>query len=458
MVVLTWSWLALGKTAHGLLPTMATRRLFDLRPVYLRSFQFPTSRYRRGCPHHCRGLAAAAPAAPAASTLVKSNKKKKTDAAKPAAAAVSPDRLKKRTRSGAEFDRGLYRRYADPTRGHVPVMLGEVLDAFRSLRLRSFVDCTLGAAGHSAAIIDAHRELELYVGMDVDPAVHDKARARLDKLLVDDSRGSSLEAYTHVRNFKYIKSVLGGVDENLLDVRVDGILMDLGMSSLQVDDSKRGFSVLGDGPLDMRMNPQASLTAEDILNSWPESEVGKVLRDYGEEGNWKVLQKQIMQARTTGGLHSTNDLVELVKRVSSKSGGRQGWIKTATRVFQALRIAVNDELQTLEDALYACFDCLSSGGRLVVISFHSLEDRIVKQTFLDIIEMSDGDDDGDDDSGKNPSGLSVLETENEEHWSKNKIQGRQGIILTKRPITPTKEEEILNRRCRSAKLRVLQKL
>ncbi|KAJ8471607.1 hypothetical protein OPV22_025950 [Ensete ventricosum] len=424
---------------------MATRRLFALRPARLLSLPPPAPRCRQGPAQHRRGLAAA--------TLIKGSKKKQKEAAKPMTP-PSPDRLKKRTRSGAKFDGGLYRRYADPARGHVPVMLGEVLDAFGTLHLRSFVDCTLGAAGHSAAIIEAHRELELYVGMDVDPAVHDEARARIERLLAEDSRGN-LEAYTHVRNFKYIKSVLGGVDENLLDVGVNGILMDLGMSSMQVDDSGRGFSVLSDGPLDMRMNPQASLTAEDILNSWPESEVGKILRDYGEESNWHFLQKQIVKARQSVGLHSTSDLVDLVRRASGRSGGREGWIKTATRVFQALRIAVNDELQTLEDALYACFDCLSSGGRLVVISFHSLEDRIVKQTFLDMIEKPEGD----DDKGEISSGLSLLATESEaETWSKNRVQGRRGIVLTKRPITPTKEEEKLNRRCRSAKLRVLQKI
>ncbi|KAG6474414.1 hypothetical protein ZIOFF_068349 [Zingiber officinale] len=144
----------------------------------------------------------------------------------------------------------------DPVRDHVPIMLGEVLDTFRSLRLRSFVNCTLGAAGHSAAIIDVHPELELFVGMDMDASIHDQAWARIEKLLAVDSRGSKLKAYTHVRNFKYIKSVLGDVDENLLDVGVNDILMDLGISSMQVDDSTRGFSVQGDGPLDMRMNPQ----------------------------------------------------------------------------------------------------------------------------------------------------------------------------------------------------------
>ncbi|XP_042446322.1 ribosomal RNA small subunit methyltransferase H-like [Zingiber officinale] len=158
--------------------------------------------------------------------------------------------------------------------------------------------------------------------MDMDASIHDQARARIEKLLAVDSRGSKLKTYTHVRNFKYIKSVLGGVDENLLDVGVNDILMDLGISSIQVDDSTRGFSVQGDGPLDMRMNPQASLTAEEILNSWPAAEVGKVLREYGEESNWQFIQNQIVEARAQGGLHTTDELVHLVRRASSKSGGK----------------------------------------------------------------------------------------------------------------------------------------
>ncbi|XP_026663663.2 ribosomal RNA small subunit methyltransferase H isoform X2 [Phoenix dactylifera] len=308
-----------------------------------------------------------------------------------------------------------------------------------------------GVRSISQQIIEAHRELELYVGLDVDPVAHDKARARIEDLLNDNPRDGSLKAYTHVRNFKYIKSVLGGIDENLLEGGVDGILMDLGMSSMQVNNSDRGFSVLGDGPLDMRMNPQASLKAEDILNYWPDSEVGRVLRDYGEESNWRFLQKQIVGARADGGLHSTAQLVDLVRSTSAGSGGRHGWIKTATRVFQALRIAVNDELQTLEDAIHACFDCLSSGGRLVVISFHSLEDRIVKRTFLDIIERGEGDLNGKGQREDEADGGG-------ETWSRHRVQGSHGTVLTKRPITPSKEEEKLNRRCRSAKLRVIRKL
>ena len=137
------------------------------------------------------------------------------------------------------------------------------------------------------------------------------------------------------------------------------------------------------------------------------------------------------------------------------TGGRQGWIKTATRVFQALRIAVNDELNTLKETLYACFDCLAPGGRLAVISFHSLEDRIVKQTFLDLINCSRGDEDAEVES----YAMDLREIDDDkEAWIIRKIQVLNGTILTKRPITPSQEEEKLNRRSRSAKLRVIQKV
>ncbi|TXG62423.1 hypothetical protein EZV62_013786 [Acer yangbiense] len=379
---------------------------------------------------------------------------------------------KRRTRSNKEYE---YEYDSSSIRqSHIPVMLGEVLDVFSSSRtISSFVDCTLGAAGHSSAVIQAHPELKLCIGMDVDPLAHEKAQAQICSLLHDHP---NLKPYTFVKNFKHIKSLLNEVDQNLLNSGVDGILMDLGMSSMQVNNPQRGFSVLGNGPLDMRMDPhvcqfisvsddsgpdcvfsylstghppssshlilcwvtsmiaclrickflfhltdwtglfQASLKAEDILNSWPDTEVGRVLREYGEESNWRLLQNKIVQARLHGGLHSTGELVDLIQNATTRTrGGRQGWIKTATRVFQALRIAVNDELKTLENSLYACFDCLAPGGRLAVIAFHSLEDRII-------------------------------------------IKGRNGTILTKRPITPSEEEERLNRRSRSAKLRVIQKV
>ncbi|KAL2318294.1 hypothetical protein Fmac_032170 [Flemingia macrophylla] len=356
---------------------------------------------------------------------------------------------KRRTRSEKQFNPHPYP-YPYPypyNTSHIPVMLGEVLDVFSASSLTSFVDCTLGAAGHSAAVISAHPELKYFLGMDVDSAAHHIAQPRLDAAL--SASHSLVHAFTVFRNFRHLKSALR--ENPHLPFPVHGILMDLGMSSMQVDDPARGFSVLSDGPLDMRMDPQASLKAEDILNSWPDSEVGRILREYGEESNWRTLQKKIVDARLHGGLHSTSDLLNLIRRVTPPmKGGRQGWIKTATRVFQALRIAVNDELKTLEDSLYSCFDCLAPGGRLAVISFHSLEDRIVKQTFLDIIKGSE------DMEGRDLKKIGD-EIKEKEAWIKQVIHGSNGTILTKRPITPSGEEEKLNRRSRSAKLRVIQK-
>ncbi|GAU15173.1 hypothetical protein TSUD_09110 [Trifolium subterraneum] len=364
---------------------------------------------------------------------------------------------KRRTRSDKQLDEDtIVELYNNNSHLHIPVLLSEVLDVFSNSSLTSFVDCTLGAAGHSTNVIRGHPELKYFVGMDVDPVGSDVAQSRISSVL-DDAK-SSVKVFTVLRNFRHIKSVLRGTgEEHLGPSSVDGILMDLGMSSMQVDNPQRGFSVLSDGPLDMRMDPQASLKAEDILNSWPDSEVGRILRDYGEESNWRTLQKKIVQARLEGGLHSTTDLLDLIRRVTpAMKGGRQGWIKTATRVFQALRIAVNDELKTLEDSLYSCFDCLAPGGRLAVISFHSLEDRIVKQTFLNIIKRND--DIGEGEICNNDLRKIIDEIKEKEAWIKQVLHGSNGIILTKRPITPSEEEENLNRRSRSAKLRVIQKL
>ncbi|EEF42133.1 s-adenosyl-methyltransferase mraw, putative [Ricinus communis] len=359
--------------------------------------------------------------------------------------AVKREKEKRRTRSDKEFE------YKEND-NHVPVLLGEVIDVFSSLHLRSFVDCTLGAAGHSSAIIKGHPELENYVGMDVDPVAHAKARACIDDLM--HSHSCHLKVHTFLSNFKHVKPLLAEVDPNFFNSGVDAILMDLGMSSMQVNNPERGFSVLANGPLDMRMDPQASLKAEDILNSWPDTEVGRVLREYGEESNWHLLQNKIVQARLRGGLHTTGDLVDLIRNMTHGTrGGRQGWIKTATRVFQALRIAVNDELGTLEKTLNACFECLAPGGRLAVISFHSLEDRIVKQTFLKVIETGRGDGDADEEERFGRDSRN-----SEEMWIKSVVQGRNGRILTKRPVTPSEEEERLNRRSRSAKLRVVEKV
>ncbi|KAL0312281.1 UNVERIFIED_CONTAM: Ribosomal RNA small subunit methyltransferase H [Sesamum radiatum] len=364
--------------------------------------------------------------------------------------------VKRRTRSERELDGEFLKQYGHESAAHVPVMLGEVLDVFASVPLKSFVDCTLGAGGHSAAIIQAHPEMEFYVGLDVDPVAHQIAKAQLNTLLHNDvgQSSASLQVHTLLKNFKNIKDVLHDIGGKHIANGVQGILMDLGMSSMQVNNAERGFSVLSDGPLDMRMNPQASLKAEDILNFWPDAEVGRILRDYGEESNWFALQKKIVKARSSGGLHSTSELVKLIRSSTSWiRGGRQGWIKTATRVFQALRIAVNDELNTLKDSIHCCFDSLDSGGRLALISFHSLEDRIVKQAFLDIINSSQ------DQEERNFTNSIKLDSYKEkEAWIKQIVQGPNASILTKRPITPSESEERLNPRSRSAKLRVIEKI
>ncbi|XP_047972616.1 ribosomal RNA small subunit methyltransferase H [Salvia hispanica] len=307
--------------------------------------------------------------------------------------------VKRRTRSDRELDEDVFsKHYGDDSSAHVPVMLGEVLDAFATVNLKSFVDCTLGAGGHSAAIIQAHPEMEFYVGFDVDPVAHQIALDKINHVLDKDSghSRSHLQVHTLVKNFKSIKTALHDIDENR-SPGVQGILMDLGMSSMQVNNAERGFSVLCDGPLDMRMNPQHEFSI-------------------------------------------------------TEGGGRQGWIKTATRVFQALRIAVNDELNTLKDSINSCFDSLGPGGRLAVISFHSLEDRIVKQAFLDIINRSD-------DGAKQLNHSEKLDSYKEkEAWVKQIVQGKDANILTKRPVTPSESEERLNPRSRSAKLRVIEKV
>ncbi|CAN6234063.1 unnamed protein product [Urochloa humidicola] len=441
----------------------AARRLFSFHhlPLHPRSPTRPLATAAAATPHR-RGKHEAVACKATGKTKPKPKAKAGNKGGERLQRRPLEEHLKRRTRSAAAFDAGLYGRHGHVH--HVPVLLGEVLAAFRRPRpLRSFVDCTLGAAGHSLAMMEAHPEMKLYVGMDVDPTALEIGRGHIEAFLAskeasggeNDALQGTLRAYTHVKNFKYIKQVLGSVDERLAvgSSGVDGILIDLGMSSMQVNRSNRGFSVQQDGPLDMRMDPKATLRAEDILNSWPELEVGRILRDYGEESNWQFLQKQIVKAREMGGLHTTGDLVKLIQRKCTISKGRQGWIKTATRVFQALRIAVNDELRVLEDSLHASFDCLATGGRLAVISFHSLEDRIVKKTFLELIHGGEADDEEDDEDD-----LPLPDIDDEdEPWFNQRVQGRNGIVLNKRPITPSQEEEKLNQRCRSAKLRVIQK-
>ncbi|CAK9863712.1 unnamed protein product [Sphagnum jensenii] len=365
---------------------------------------------------------------------------------------------------------------------HVAVLLKEVVAQFEGRHIRSFVDCTLGAGGHASAIVEAHPELHTFIGLDVDPVAHEEARSRLEA-----TSTSTLMQLNLVRtNFRNFQKVLRDVDARLAQEGVDGVLMDLGMSSMQVNIAERGFSFLRDGPADMRMDPSASLRADEILNKWSELEVGRILREYGEERRWRQLARKIVEARLAGGIQTTSQLVGVIggSKFSSNSSGKQGRMKglhPATRTFQALRIAVNDELRSLEVALSEAFASLAPKGRLAVISFHSLEDRIVKHFFLKAAGLSKSLDEEGDAHDNNTDFFPALEyvhipgeTRHSKYRRKkgletgsgggaylgdrNVLEGKTGVILTKRPVVATSDEINTNPRSRSAKLRVIEKL
>ena len=288
---------------------------------------------------------------------------------------------------------------------HIPVLQKEVLQYLNPKPNENFIDATCGEAGHTLAILEKTSPNGKILGIELDPELYQKLpRFHLGKrgILVNDSY-SNLKEIVERENFK----------------KVSGILFDLGLSSWHLEESKRGFSFLRNEPLDMRYNFQNSLTAEKIINQWPEEKIGKILKEYGEEKFARRIAKEIIKARKVKPIKSTLQLVEVIRRAISPKY-RFGRIHFATRTFQALRIAVNDELENLKKVLPQALEILESGGRLVVISFHSLEDRIVK----------------------------------------NFYRSRASIdlkILTKKPINPSLGEIKINPRSRSAKLRAAQK-
>lgn len=306
---------------------------------------------------------------------------------------------------------------------HVSVLLNEIIQIFSEIRIETFVDCTLGAGGHSFSILETHPEIKRLVGIDQDPTARDLAEKKL-------------------RNWKEKVSVIPGnftgfshyLDDLQID-KVDGILIDLGVSSMQLDRPEKGFSFLHEGPLDMRMDPENPVTAEIIVNQWSEQEIGRIFRNYGEEKQWRGAARAVVEARTRHPLRTTKDLSAALMPVLGWKASKKK-INPLTLVFQALRIAVNRELEVLEHLLPQALDRLSPGGRLAVISFHSLEDRIVKQFFQ--YQASDKED---------TKGLSGL-------FLDKKPAVR---IITKKPVIPNEAEILLNPRSRSAKLRVAEK-
>jgi 16S rRNA (cytosine1402-N4)-methyltransferase len=244
---------------------------------------------------------------------------------------------------------------------HVPVLLDEVIAALQPRRGDYFVDCTVGLGGHAAAILEEISPSGRLLGVDADPEAIKASRDRLSAhgkavTLVNDNF-VNLEAICRRYHFH----------------PVDGILLDLGVSSLQLDTAERGFSFHLDAPLDMRFDPGQGLTASDIVNRFSEQELAKLIERYGEERHSRRIARHIVQNRPVA------TTVELARLVEQVSGGKRARIHPATRTFMALRIAVNSELQNLELALKQTPTLLRPGGRLTVISYHSLEDRIVKQ-------------------------------------------------------------------------------
>jgi 16S rRNA (cytosine1402-N4)-methyltransferase len=247
-----------------------------------------------------------------------------------------------------------------PAATHIPVLLSEVLRALAVQPGGRYIDCTVGGGGHAAAILDHSSPGGQLLGIDADPAAIDSARERLQRfkesaLLVND-------------NFVNLRDICVKYDF----FPVHGILLDLGLSSLQLSGSGRGFSFQVDAPLDMRFDPRQKTTAADIVNTAPENRLAHIIKTYGEENRAHRIARAIVQDRP---ISTTRQLASLVEAAI----GRSGRIHPATRTFQALRIAVNHELENLEVSLRQAVELLGYEGRLVVISYHSLEDRIVKQ-------------------------------------------------------------------------------
>jgi 16S rRNA (cytosine1402-N4)-methyltransferase len=306
---------------------------------------------------------------------------------------------------------------------HRPVLLQETLKFLAPERGGLFVDCTVGLGGHSEAILKSSSESRV-LGLDLDPAALDYTRRRLAPF---GERFRAVQA-----NFRQIDLILREAGER----DPLGVLADLGVSSLQFDSAERGFSFRFDAPLDMRMDPTTGATAADLLNQLPESEIARIIFEFGEERHSRRIARRIVESREQGKpITTTKELAELVQRAL---GGRK-WnqIHPATRTFQGLRIAVNRELEGLAEFVESAIDLLEPGGQFVVISFHSLEDRIIKHELRRL-------------SGhcQCPPRLPVCS-----------CGARAAVeILTRRPVTPDAKEVDENPRARSAKLRACRKL
>ncbi len=304
---------------------------------------------------------------------------------------------------------------------HKSVLLNECMDALRPRDGGVYLDATIGGAGHSSRLLDIAPGARLY-GIDRDADALEAAEKRLN------AEHPGAEYHLLRGNFHDAKE--------LVSEPLDGILADLGVSSYQLDEASRGFSYHGDAPLDMRMDQSQALTAEIIVNEWPQEEIARILRDYGEE-NWAAqIARVLCDRRQKRRVQTADQLVEIIDASIPKKFRAKDDSHPARRTFQALRIAVNDELAPLEKALRDMVDMLRPGGRLAVISFHSLEDRIVKTTFRSL-----------ENPCTCPKDFPVC------------VCGKKPVVrLTPRGgVTASREELAQNPRSRSATLRVAEK-
>lgn len=305
---------------------------------------------------------------------------------------------------------------------HEPVMLKECIESLNIVPDGIYIDGTLGGAGHSSEIVKLLSSKGKLIGIDRD----------------QDALKAASERLKNYTNVTYVHGNHDEIDQILHELKiseVDGILLDLGVSSYQLDERARGFSYMGDSPLDMRMDTSTGITAKDVVNTYSEEKLANILWEYGEERFSKQIARNICKKREQKPIETTKELVEIIEESIPKSKQKEG--HPAKRTFQAIRIEVNDEIKPLYQTIIQSIHCLKQHGRLVVITFHSLEDRAVKNAMLDM-------------QGKCtcPSDLPYC------------ICGYKswGKVINKKPIIATKEEQERNTRSKSAKVRIFERL
>jgi 16S rRNA (cytosine1402-N4)-methyltransferase len=294
---------------------------------------------------------------------------------------------------------------------HVPVLWSEVCHWLVSQRPMTILDCTVGYGGHAAMLLQSSNPNTKLIGLDQDSQAIAFSQGRLMRF--------GERVVLRKGNYRDLKHHLAEIGIS----KVDGVLFDFGVSSPQLEAPERGFSFRQEGPLDMRMDQTAGITAAALVNSRPEHELADIIFQYGEERYSRRIARAIVRERERGPIETTGTLASVIAG-AVPSAYRHGRIHCATRTFQALRIAVNHEIESLEPALRDAVDALASGGRICAISFHSLEDRIVKHTLRSLAQGA----------------------------------GARLSLLAKKPILPSAEECRLNPRARSAKLRVAERL